>query len=92
MQNQIELTLALLLLVGLSLLATVDMAFGQLSDVGLRRLLCPWYRAKQEPAVADMLAKLRREFLKARFSVIRPGHSPHDQIEDYAWTCDTPAA
>src|SRR5882672_808496 len=35
----IELTLTLLLLVGLSLLATVDMAFGQLSDVGLRRLI-----------------------------------------------------
>jgi hypothetical protein len=62
------------------------------ADVGLRRLLCPWYRTKHEPAVADMLAKLRREFLKARFSAIRPGHSPHDQIEDYAWTCDTPAA
>ncbi|HEV7681030.1 MAG TPA: hemolysin family protein [Pyrinomonadaceae bacterium] len=39
MQNQIELTLTFLLLVGLSLLATVDMAFGQLSDVGLRRLI-----------------------------------------------------
>jgi CBS domain containing-hemolysin-like protein len=39
MQNQIELTLTLLLLVGLSLLATVDMAFDQLSDVGLRRLI-----------------------------------------------------
>lgn len=39
MQNQIELTLTLVLLVGLSLLATVDMAFGQLSDVGLRRLI-----------------------------------------------------
>jgi len=39
MQNQIELTLTLLLLVGLSMLATVDMAFGQLSDVGLRRLI-----------------------------------------------------
>jgi len=39
MPNQIELTLTLLLLVGLSLLATVDMAFGQLSDVGLRRLI-----------------------------------------------------
>jgi hypothetical protein len=62
------------------------------ADIGLRRLLCPWYRTKHEPAVADMLAKLRREFLKARFSAIRPGHSPNDQIEDYAWTCDTPAA
>ena len=62
------------------------------ADIALRRRLCPWYRTKHEPAVADMLARLRREFLKARFSAIRPGHSPHDQIEDYAWTCDTPAA
>jgi putative hemolysin len=34
-----EFTLTALLLVGLSVLATVDMAFGQLSDVGLRRLI-----------------------------------------------------
>src|ERR1700750_712920 len=36
---EIEIGLTLLLLVLLSLLATVDMAFGQLSDVGLRRLI-----------------------------------------------------
>jgi len=36
---QIEIILTVLLLLGLSLLATVDMAFGQLSDVGLRRLI-----------------------------------------------------
>jgi putative hemolysin len=36
---QIEIILTFLLLVGLSLLATVDMAFGQLSDVGLHRLI-----------------------------------------------------
>jgi CBS domain containing-hemolysin-like protein len=35
----IEIVLTLVLLVGLSLLATIDMAFGQLSDVGLRRLI-----------------------------------------------------
>jgi CBS domain containing-hemolysin-like protein len=35
----IELVLTLVLLVGLSVLATIDMAFGQLSDVGLRRLI-----------------------------------------------------
>src|SRR6266513_4253671 len=35
----IEIILTFVLLVGLSLLATVDMAFGQLSDVGLRRLI-----------------------------------------------------
>src|SRR5882724_11894050 len=35
----IEIVLTFLLLIGLSLVATVDMAFGQLSDVGLRRLI-----------------------------------------------------
>jgi hypothetical protein len=62
------------------------------ADITRRRLLCPWYHTKHEPAAADMLAKLRREFLKARFSAIRPGHTTHDQIDDYAWTCDTTAA
>ncbi len=51
----IEIVLTLLLLVGLSLLATVDMAFGQLSDVGLRRLITE----------AEERSKLRSsEFLK----------------------------
>jgi len=36
---ELEIGLALLLLIVLSLLATVDMAFDQLSDVGLRRLI-----------------------------------------------------
>jgi putative hemolysin len=36
---ELEIGLTLLLLILLSLLATVDMAFGQLSDVGLRRLI-----------------------------------------------------
>jgi CBS domain containing-hemolysin-like protein len=36
---ELEIGLALLLLIVLSLLATVDMAFSQLSDVGLRRLI-----------------------------------------------------
>ena len=36
---ELEIGLTLLLLIMLSLLATVDMAFGQLSDVGLRRLI-----------------------------------------------------
>jgi magnesium and cobalt exporter, CNNM family len=39
MQIEIELILTFGLLIGLSVLATVDMAFGQLSDVGLRRLI-----------------------------------------------------
>jgi CBS domain containing-hemolysin-like protein len=36
---ELEIGLTLLLLILLSVLATVDMAFGQLSDVGLRRLI-----------------------------------------------------
>lgn len=36
---EIEIGIASLLLIGLTFLATVDMAFGQLSDVGLRRLI-----------------------------------------------------
>ncbi len=36
---EVEIGLALLLLIALSILATVDMAFDQLSDVGLRRLI-----------------------------------------------------
>lgn len=52
---QIEIILTFVLLVGLSLLATVDMAFGQLSDVGLRRLITE----------AEERSKLRSsEFLK----------------------------
>src|SRR5713101_597027 len=35
---EIELAVSLFLLVALTFLATIDMAFGQLSDVGLRRL------------------------------------------------------
>src|SRR4029078_3406720 len=36
---ELEIGLTLLLLIVLSVLATVDMAFAQLSDVGLRRLI-----------------------------------------------------
>src|SRR2546421_6635227 len=38
MDIQLDIGFACLLLVALALLATIDMAFGQLSDVGLRRL------------------------------------------------------
>ncbi|HKR22716.1 MAG TPA: hemolysin family protein [Pyrinomonadaceae bacterium] len=47
---QLEIALALLLLLLLSLLATVDMAFGQLSDVGLRRLIGENGESPQAPS------------------------------------------
>ena len=62
------------------------------ADITTRRLLCPWYQSKTEPSPADMLAKLRREFLKARFSAIKPGHNHPDQIDDHDWACDITAA
>ena len=55
-------------------------------------LLCPWYPTKTEPSPADMPAKLRREFPKARFSAIKPAHDHSGQIDDYFWTCDITAA
>jgi hypothetical protein len=39
-----------------------------------------------------MLARQRREFLKARFSAIRPGQDSNDQIDIEAWTCGSTAA
>ncbi|PYS60861.1 MAG: hypothetical protein DMF74_17585, partial [Acidobacteria bacterium] len=44
---EIELAVSFLLLLALTFLATVDMAFGQLSDVGLRRLAS---EAEEHPA------------------------------------------
>ncbi len=62
------------------------------ADIDRRRRQCPWYRTKTEPSPADMLARLRREFLRARFSAIRPGQPDLDQIELDAWTCGSTAA
>jgi DDE superfamily endonuclease len=62
------------------------------ADIIRRRLLCPWYRTKTEPSAADMLARLRREFLKARISAIRPGQGHPDQIDTETWAWDNTAA
>ncbi len=62
------------------------------ADIDLRRRLCPWYRTKTSPSAADMLARLRRELLHARFSAIGPGQDRPDQINLDTWTCDSIAA
>src|ERR1041384_1668059 len=46
---EIEIGITCLLLVGLTFLALIDMAFGELSDVGLRRLIAD---AEEEPTKA----------------------------------------
>jgi len=42
------------------------------ADVDDRRAAQPWYRTKTEPAFEDMLIKLRRTLIAARFSGSRP--------------------
>ena len=62
---EIELAVSLLLLLALTFLATVDMAFGQLSDIGLRRLAG---EAEEHPTARH--APFLKEILdnRARFS------------------------
>ena len=43
------------------------------ADVTRRRRQCPWYLSKTTPSTGDMLARLRRELLAARFSGTIPG-------------------
>jgi hypothetical protein len=42
-------------------------------DVTTRRHEQPWYDTKTEPSFEDMLTKLRKALIAARFSTVRPG-------------------
>ncbi len=41
-------------------------------DADEHRVRAPWYRAKAEPSTADMIAKLRRVLIAAKY---RPAHT-----------------
>jgi hypothetical protein len=62
------------------------------ADIDRRRRLRPWYRTKTSPSAADMLARLRRDFLQARICAIGPVQGHSGQINLDAWTCDCIAA
>ena len=63
----IEIVITCLLLVGLMFLATVDMAFGQLSDVGLRLLIT---EVEERPsAVASFLKEIQEDRPRFRFTL-----------------------
>lgn len=63
----IEIVITCLLLVGLTFLATVDMAFGQLSDVGLRLLIT---EAEERPsAAASFLKEIQEDRPRFRFTI-----------------------
>ena len=42
------------------------------ADVAEHRARAPWYQTKTEPSTADMIAKLRRVLIAAKFRASRP--------------------
>ena len=63
----IEIVIACLLLLGLTFLATVDMAFGQLSDVGLRLLITE--AEERQSAAASFLKEILEDRPRFRFTI-----------------------
>src|SRR3954464_12573263 len=63
----LELGITCLLLVALTYLATIDMAFGQLSDVGLRRLSVE--AETRAGAVAEFLKQILEDRPRFRFTI-----------------------
>lgn len=63
----IEIVIACLLLLGLTFLATVDMAFGQLSDVGLRLLIAE--AEERKSAAAAFLKEIQEDRPRFRFTI-----------------------
>ncbi len=64
------------------------------ADIDDRRARQPWYRTKIEPAFEDMLIKLRRTLITARFSGSRPAQPTSDQIHAVlaAWDAAVPTS
>jgi hypothetical protein len=56
-------------------------------DVLTWRLAEPWYGSKTEPSCEDMIAKLRRTLITARFTIVPPGQVDPDLLRDYSLAC-----
>jgi len=61
-------------------------------DVAGRKAAHPWYSHKEEPAFEDMLAKLRRTIIAARFTPVSAREPDPQIIHDYALACAAAAA
>lgn len=61
-------------------------------DVALRRQAEPWYDLKTEPSFEDMIIKLRKAIIAARFSSLHPGQTDPEILHDYALACAAVAA
>ncbi|WP_440972417.1 transposase [Nocardia seriolae] len=57
------------------------------NDAALRRIAAPWYRTKTEPSTLDMLVKLRRQLIAARFIPESPRPATTQEIMEVqlAW-------
>ena len=61
-------------------------------DALARRLAQPWYSTKTEPSFEDMIIKLRKTLIVARFTPASPGQPNPDLLHDYALACAAAAA
>jgi hypothetical protein len=50
------------------------------ADIDARRALAPWYASKTHPSTADMLAKLRRVLIAAKFRASHPDRLTPEEI------------
>jgi hypothetical protein len=62
------------------------------ADVTDRAIDQPWYRTKTEPSFEDMILKLRKSIIAARFTGVTPGQPDPDLLHDYALACAAAAA
>ena len=61
-------------------------------DALARRLAQPWYSTKTELSFEDMIIKLRKTLIVARFTPASPGQPNPDLLHDYALACAAAAA
>ena len=62
------------------------------ADATDRAIAQPWYRTKTEPSFEDMILKLRKTIIAARFTTVTPGQPDPDLLHDYALACAAAAA
>jgi hypothetical protein len=61
-------------------------------DITARRQAEPWYEGKNEPSFEDMIIKLRKTLIVARFSGPRPAQPDPRILRDYELACAAAAA
>ena len=62
------------------------------ADVDEHRARAPWYATKAEPSTADMIAKLRRVLIAAKYRPSRAGQPTPAEISAIRLAWETPAA